>query len=72
MVSNDDTIGIKRLGVTLKKARTEMKLTQAQVATKAGVHVNFYARLERGEVDVTFDRLENILRVLKIKSLKIT
>ena len=61
----------KKLGAKLKTARTNAKLTQAQVATKAGVHVNFYARLERGEVDVSYERLEGILKALGISSLKI-
>jgi transcriptional regulator with XRE-family HTH domain len=35
----------------------------------AGVHVNFYARVERGEENPSFDKLRNIMKVLKIKSL---
>jgi DNA-binding XRE family transcriptional regulator len=61
----------KKLGVRLKAARLKTKLTQAQVATQAGVNLNFYARLERGEVNVSFERLENILKALGVKSLPI-
>ena len=57
----------KSLGSKLKVARLKAKLTQAQVATTAGININFYARLERGEVNVTFERLENILKALGIK-----
>jgi transcriptional regulator with XRE-family HTH domain len=71
MPSNNENPKFKRLGTVLKKARIEATLTQAQVATQAGVHINFYARLERGEVTVSYERLENILKVLKISSLKI-
>ena len=35
----------------IKQAREKAKLTQEQVAQKAGLNVSYYARLERGEVD---------------------
>ncbi len=57
-----------KLGKNLKKARNNAHLTQAQVAEKVGVHVNFYARIERGEVDGSLETLKAILKVLKIKS----
>jgi transcriptional regulator with XRE-family HTH domain len=71
MVRENDNTKPNKLGSTLKKARLEAHLTQAQVATQSGIHVNFYARLERGEVDVSFERLEKILKTLGIESLKI-
>ena len=61
----------KKLGNRLKAARKKAGLTQAQVATQAGVNLNFYARLERGEVNVSFERLENILKALGVKALPI-
>lgn len=59
----------KKLGAKLKKAREKMGVTQAMVAQKVGLQVNYYARLERGEENTTIDRLEKIFEVLKIKSL---
>ena len=41
----------EKLGKILKKARKEAGLTQAKLAVKAGIHVNYYARIERGEVN---------------------
>jgi len=55
------------LGKRLKAARLELKLTQAQVAEKSGVNVNYYARLERGEENVSFDHLDEIAKVLNIE-----
>lgn len=52
----------------LKKAREELGLTQAQVAEKVGIYVNHYARIERGEVNPSYDTLKAILKVLKINS----
>lgn len=61
----------KELGEKLKAAREKTKLTQAEVAEKAGTHVNYYARIERGEENPSYEILHNILKVLKIKSLNI-
>ena len=70
MVSRNDN-NLKELGRKLKKAREKAGLTQAQVADKAGIHVNYYARVERGEINVSFEKLHTIMAVLKIKSLGI-
>lgn len=56
------------LGKNLKKARNNAHLTQAQVAEDVGIHVNFYARIERGEVDASLETMKAILKALKIKS----
>jgi transcriptional regulator with XRE-family HTH domain len=56
------------LGKNLKKARNNTHLTQAQVAEKVGIHVNFYARIERGETDASLETMKAILKALKIKS----
>lgn len=59
------------LGEKLRKAREAAGLTQQEVAAKADVHVNFYARVERGEGNPSFDKLRSILKVLHIRSLDI-
>lgn len=56
-----------KLANILKKAREEAGLTQAEVAEKAGIHFNYYARVERGEVTPRVDIVENIAKALKIK-----
>jgi transcriptional regulator with XRE-family HTH domain len=38
-----------QLGKNIKKARKKADLTQAEVAEKAEIHVNYFARIERGE-----------------------
>ena len=60
---------LKKLGSTFKKARESAGLTQSQVAKKAGVHVNYYARIERGEINTSFENLQSIAKALNIKSL---
>jgi transcriptional regulator with XRE-family HTH domain len=59
----------KALGEKLRKARESAKLTQLDVATAAGVHVNFYARMERGEENPSFEKLQSVMKVLGIRSL---
>lgn len=71
MVSKNDDKSRIELGNKLRKVREEAKLTQAEVATKAGIHVNYYARIERGEENPSFEKLQAVMRVLKIKSLNI-
>ena len=69
MVSSTNENDRKVLGAKLLKIRKAAKLTQAEVAAKAGVHVNYYARIERGEENPSFEKLQGIMRALNIKTL---
>ena len=71
MISNDDEKNRKKLGERLKNAREKLSLTQAEVATKAGLNANYYAVVERGEGNLSFEKLQRIMKVLGIKSLDI-
>lgn len=55
-----------QLAKILKKARKKAELTQAEVAEKADISVNYYARIERGEVNPTADIIDSIAKALKI------
>lgn len=59
----------KKLGEKLRSIREAAHLTQKEVADHANVHVNYYARIERGEENPTYDKLQDIKKALKIKSL---
>ncbi len=59
------------IGANIKEARMKSGLTQSEVADKAGISVNHYARIERGEVNLSVETLEAILEVLATKSSKI-
>ena len=50
-----------------KTAREKKGLTQAEVAEKAEVHFNYYARIERAEVAARGDILNKIAKALGIK-----
>jgi len=65
---NSDKI-LKDLGGRLKSARESAKLTQAEVAKAAGLNANYYAQIERGEINTSYEKLQAITKVLGIKSL---
>jgi len=65
MGSNESTR--KELSEKLKRAREKANLTQLEVAKKTGMHVNYYARIERGEINTSYEKLHKIGEVLKIK-----
>ncbi len=58
----------KDFGTRLKSIREKKKLTQAQVALKAEITVNYYARVERGEENPTYDTLEALAKALGVNS----
>ena len=70
MSDNNETTR-KKLGDKVRKAREKARLTQAEVAEKAGINSSYYAQIERGEVNLSVDKLQGIAKVLKIKSLDI-
>lgn len=53
----------------IREARLRKKLTQEEVAKKAGINTNYYAVIERGEVNTSIDKLQKISEVLGIKLL---
>lgn len=60
-------MGDKQLGKVIKEARLKLKLTQKQIAEKAGVNANWYARFERGEENASQETRDVIFKILKIK-----
>ncbi len=51
----------------VREARRKMNLTQVEVAEKAGMTVNYFAMIERGEMNPSYEKLKSIARVLKLK-----
>lgn len=62
---------LEQIGRDFKIAREKLGLTQAQVAEKVGIDTNYYARIERGEVNAAVKTLKAIGKLLKLKSLNI-
>jgi len=62
-----ETKTTKAIGNKLKTAREKAKLTQAEVADKAGINANYYSRVERGEEQAALDTLDILSKILKVK-----
>lgn len=58
----------QKIGKKLKEARKKIGLTQEDVAKKAAISINYYARIERDEENPTLETLERVLKALKLKS----
>jgi transcriptional regulator with XRE-family HTH domain len=73
---NSDTITLNmavskihfKIAAKLLDQRLKIGLTQVEVAKKAGMHSNSYAKIERGDRGATVDTLEKIVKALDIKS----
>ena len=55
----------------IKEARLKKDLKQSEVAEKAGLNKNYYAKVERGESKPSVITLTKILKALGIKSSEI-
>lgn len=62
----------KEVGERIKAAREKAKLTQADVAKKAGINTNYYSVIERGEVNTTLEKLQKISKALGLDVSDIT
>jgi transcriptional regulator with XRE-family HTH domain len=69
MRNDQEETAQKELGEKFKKARETLGLTQLAIAEKTGMHVNYYARIERGEINTSYEKLHKIAQVLKLKIL---
>ena len=56
------------IGRKLQLIRQDMRLSQADVAKRAGAKTNYYAKLERGEAVASLKMLEKVIKALGIKS----
>ncbi|HVC35835.1 MAG TPA: helix-turn-helix transcriptional regulator [Candidatus Dormibacteraeota bacterium] len=62
----DDSVIV--FGRRLRAARKACGLTQIEVAAKANVSPNHYARLERGEIKPKYEMIEKLAKALGVKS----
>ncbi len=62
---------MKEIAKNLKRARLTKNMTQSEVAEKAGLSVNHYAKIERGEVTPGLDTFEAIVKAIGTKSTEI-
>lgn len=62
----------EQVGRNIKAAREKAKLTQEEVAKKAGLNTNYFAVIERGEVNTTLEKLQNIAKALGVEVSELT
>jgi transcriptional regulator with XRE-family HTH domain len=63
---------LEKLGNRLKKAREDAKMTQLEVAKAAEINVNYYAQIERGEINTSYEKLQRIAKALNLDSIDVT
>ncbi len=58
----------EELGIKLRTAREKANLTQEEVAKKAGISSNYFAKIERGEINTTIEKLYKIIKALNAEA----
>lgn len=56
----------KKIGKRLKALRLQKSLAQAELAEKADLNSNYYAKIERGDVKPAPEAYEKIAKALKV------
>jgi transcriptional regulator with XRE-family HTH domain len=64
MAAPDSTT--RKVAKKLKSLRIDRDLTQADVAEKAKMSTNYYAKIERGEIRPSVDIYERLAKALKV------
>lgn len=54
------------IGQLIRNQRTQQKLTQESLALQCGIDRSYMGRVERGEVNLTVEKIYEIAFVLKI------
>ncbi|MDQ3099477.1 MAG: helix-turn-helix domain-containing protein [bacterium] len=65
MTSNSEHIRAT-IGTNIKRIRENKNLTQDEVAKSAKISTNYYAKIERGEVSTSPEKLHRIMKALKV------
>lgn len=69
MASDNSEKVRQELGDKLRKLRRKAGMTQAEVASRSGINVNYYARIERGEENPSYEKIQSIMKALGVKTL---
>lgn len=56
----------KQLGKRVRRLRREQKMSQEELAEKAGIHRTYMGKIERGESNPPVHTVEKIANALKI------
>lgn len=53
--------------IKVKEARELKKMTQEEVAKKAGISPNYYAKIERGTINTSIEKANKIAKALGVE-----
>ena len=56
-----------KFGNKVRKERNKLKLSQEELATKAGVHRTYIGMIERAEKNTTLENIEKVAKALGLK-----
>ena len=56
-----------KFGNKVRKERNELRLSQEELATKAGVHRTYIGMIERAEKNITLENIEKVAKALGLK-----
>lgn len=55
-----------KFGQKVREERTNLGLSQEELATRAGVHRTYIGMIERAEKNITLENIEKIAKALRI------
>ncbi len=58
----------EKIGIKIKEAREKKKLTQEEIAQKADMSGNYYAKIERGLIGTAPEKLYKIFKALGVEA----
>jgi len=67
MTNRDDRTYLEQVGFRIRERRQDLKMTQADLGTAAGLHRTFIGSVERGERNVALLSLRRIARALRVR-----
>ena len=56
-----------KFGNKVRKERNKLRLSQEELAAKAGVHRTYIGMIERAEKNITLENIEKVARALNLK-----
>lgn len=57
-------MNIEELGIEIARLRTEKEISQRQLAELSGIHYSNIAKLEKGQYNISYNKLMQVLSAL--------
>lgn len=66
MTRSRDPTALTQLGYVVHLQRARLRISQDEIAKRAGMHRNYVGAIERGEINPTYDTLLRLARGLDV------